>query len=159
MKRNISFGFVLISIFFGSCHGQEGFDRQREIRAISAVLQRERKAHFDRNVELFMSGFADGMITVNIGKVSVPTTEETKERLGKYFRSVEFIKWDDSAEPIIRFSDDGSLAYAIVQKQVILSYPDSLGKKLIDTTDYAWATIYRKKKGEWKAECNVSTNK
>ena len=54
---------------------------------------------------------------------------------------------------------NASLAYAIVQKQVILSYADSPGKKLIDTTDYAWATIYRKKVGEWKAECNVSTNK
>ena len=71
----------------------------------------------------------------------------------------EFIKWDDVAEPVIQFSDDGTLAYAIIQKLVILSYPDSSGKKFIDTTNYAWASIYRKQKGEWKVECNISTNK
>ena len=63
------------------------------------------------------------------------------------------------AEPVIRLSDDGSLAYAIIQKQVILSRSDSLGKPIIDTTDYAWISVYRKQKGEWKVECNVSTNK
>ncbi len=82
-----------------------------------------------------------------------------KERIGKYFNSVQFIKWDDTADPIIRFSDDGSLAYAIVQKEVIVTYPDSSGKAFNDTTHYAWSSIYRKQNGEWKVECNISTNK
>ena len=99
------------------------------------------------------------MLSVNKGKLSVDTPEENRERIGKYFGRVEFIKWDDVVEPIIRFSDDGSLCYAIIQKQVIVSSPDSLGKKLQDTTDYAWASVYRKQKNELKVECNVSTNK
>ena len=81
--------------------------------------------------------------------------EQNKKRIEPYFSSVEFIKWDDVAEPVIRFSDDGTLAYAIIQKQVIVSYPDSAGKKFIDTTNYAWASIYRKQKGEWKVECGM----
>ncbi|HKO81971.1 MAG TPA: hypothetical protein VJU78_16305 [Chitinophagaceae bacterium] len=150
--------FTLI-IIFQACTSNDGFDRQKEIKAIKSLLQQERKAHFERNTELFMSEFADSMISVNKGKVSVATPEENKKRIRAYFGSVEFIKWDDVAEPIIRLADDGSLAYAVVQKQVILSRTDSLGKPFIDTTGYAWVSVYRKQKGEWKVECNASTNK
>jgi hypothetical protein len=99
------------------------------------------------------------MINVNRGVVRTATPEQNKERIGKYFEAVQFIKWDDVAEPVIRFSDDGTLAYAIVQKEVILTYPDSTGKAFYDTANYAWASIYRKQKGGWKVEANISTNK
>ena len=140
-----------------ACNSKTDLDKER--KTILAMLQTERKAHFDRNVELFISEFADSMISVNKGVVSSPTKTEHKERIGKYFGSVQFIKWDDTAEPIIRFSNDGSLAYAIIQKDVILTYPDSTGKPLYDTTHYAWSSIYRKYHDEWKVECNISTNK
>lgn len=159
MNRNIAFTIFLMVTIFCSCHTSDGFDKQKETQAITALLQQERKAHFDRNVDLFLSEFADSMLSVNKGKVSVTTPGENRERIGKYFGRVEFVKWDDVAEPVIRFSDDGSLCYAIIQKQVILSSADSLGRKLLDTTDFAWTSIYRKQKGEWKVECNVSTNK
>ena len=140
-----------------ACNNTADLDKER--KTLLAMLQTERKAHFDRNVELFISEFADSMISVNRGVVSIPTRTEHKERIGKYFGSVQFIKWDDTAEPIIRFSDDGSLAYAIIQKDVILTYPDSTGKPVYDTTHYAWSSIYRKYRNEWKVECNISTNK
>jgi hypothetical protein len=149
--------FLFISQYFFSCISKP--DLRKEKEAIVSMLKTERKAHFERNVDLFISEFADGMISVNKGAVNTPTKEQHKERIGKYFGSVQFIKWDDTAEPIIRFSDDGSLAYAIVQKDVILSYPDSAGKAFYDTTHYAWTSIYRKQNDEWKVECNISTNK
>ena len=148
--------FLFVPLFTG-CSSKP--DLEKEKQTILAMLQTERKAHFDRNVDLFMSEFADGMISVNKGVVTTPTKEFHKKRIGKYFGSVQFIKWDDKAEPIIRFSDDGSLAYAIVQKDVIVTFPDSTGKTLNDTTHYAWSSIYRKKDGQWKVECNISTNK
>lgn len=155
MKFLFLFLFVCVFISCGSKKVNLA-DAEKQIREL---LQQERKAHVERNVELFMSEFADSMISVNKGIVSVPSKEKNKERIGKYFGSVEFIKWDDVAVPIIRFSDDASLAYAVIQKQVILSYPDSFGNSFIDTADYAWVSIYRKQKGEWKVECNISTNK
>ena len=85
-------------------------DLEKEKQTILSMLQTERKAHFDRNADLFISEFADSMISVNKGVVSAPTKEQQKERIGKYFGSVQFIKWDDTADPVIRFSDDGSLA-------------------------------------------------
>ncbi len=156
MRIAVAICFTLL-FFLPSCSDKS--DLQKERAEITLLLQQERKAHFDRNVDLFMSEFADSMISVNKGKVTIPTREENKKRIGKYFGSVQFIKWDDVASPTIRFSSDGSLAYAVVQKEVILSYPDTTGKAFYDTTHYAWVSIYRKQKGEWKVECNASTNK
>lgn len=148
-------GLLLLSLL--SCNSRADLEKER--KAILEMLQTERKAHFDRNADLFIAEFADSMISVNKGVVSVPTKDEHKKRIGNYFGSVQFIKWDDTAAPIIRFSNDGSLAYAIIQKNVILSYPDSTGKEFYDTAHYAWSSIYRKYEGEWKVECNISTNK
>jgi hypothetical protein len=158
MNTHIAFAFFAFAVFLCGCHTSEGFDKQKETQAITALLQQERKAHFEKNVALFLSQFSDSMLSVNKGKVSVATPEENRERISNYFGRVEFVKWDDVAGPVIRFSNDGSLCYAIVQKQVILSLPDSPGKRISDTTDFAWASIYRKQQGEWKLECNVSTN-
>jgi len=148
--------FLLLS-FLAACNSKP--DLEKEKKTILSMLQTERKAHFERNVDMFISELADGMISVNGGEVSTDTKDLHKKRIGNYFGSVQFIKWDDTAEPIIRFSDDASLAYAIVQKNVILTYRGSSGKALNDTTHYAWASIYRKQNGEWKVECNISTNK
>lgn len=151
------FSFLLMMMLLGACSGKP--DLVKEEKAIRALLQQERKAHFERNTDLFVSEFADSMINVSKGKLNRSSIDENKKRIGKYFGSVTFIKWDDVMDPLIRFSDDASLAYAIVQKQVILSYPDSTGTSFTDTTDYAWVSIYRKQGGVWKVETNVSTNK
>lgn len=155
--RNTIILLFFPGLFIAACSAKADPDSDK--KEIASLLQQERKAHFDRDVELFMSEFADKMISVNKGEVKVAAPAENKERIAKYFNRVNFIKWDDVAEPVIRFSNDASLAYAVVQKQVILSYPDSLGKPVIDTTDFAWVSIYRKQKGKWKVEANVSTNK
>jgi hypothetical protein len=148
---------LLILIITLGCSHKPGLEAAK--KEITALLEQERKAHFARDVDLFLSSFGDSMILVNKGMVKIPTREENKKRFGNYFRAVTFIKWDDIVPPVIKFSDDASLAYAIVQKKVILTYPDSLGKAFYDTSNYAWVSIYRKQKGEWKGEVNISTNK
>ena len=148
---------ALTAIITPGCSPGSGQEAAK--KEITILLEQERRAHFNRDVDLFLSSFGDSMILVNKGIVKTPTREENKKRFGNYFGSVTFIKWDDVAPPVIRFSDDASLAYAIVQKQVILSYPDSLGKAFYDTSGYAWVSIYRKQDGKWKGEVNISTNK
>lgn len=153
------FILIVLSTIAGLLSCCRKSDLPKEEKAIRSLLQQERKAHFDKNADMFVSEFADSMLAVNKGKVSMLSPEQNKKRIQPYFESVQFIKWDDVAEPVIRFSDDGSMAYAVIQKQVIVSYPDSTGKPFIDTTNYAWVSIYRRQKGEWKVEANISTNK
>lgn len=150
---------VFLAIFFiaSSCTNREALTGDHS--AIVKLLQQERKAHFERNVDLFISEFADSMISVNKGEVKVPERNAQREKVGNYFSTMNFIKWEDLADPIIRFDNDGNLAYAVIQKRVVVSYHDSTGITKIDSTDYAWVSIYRKTGKEWKVECNISTNK
>ena len=52
---------------------------------------------------LFQSLPIDSMIPVNKWIVTITTLEQNKKRIEPYFSSVKFIKWDEVAEPIIRF--------------------------------------------------------
>ncbi|HMU48062.1 MAG TPA: hypothetical protein PKC72_16980 [Chitinophagaceae bacterium] len=159
MKKNIP-GiclFITIPLLFSCTESRP--DLIKEESEIRQLLQQERKAHFERNADLFISEFSENMLSVNKGQVMTASPKERKDRIQRYFNNVEFIKWDDLAGPIIRFSDDGSLAYAIIQKEVIVNRKDSTGISVPDTSHFAWASIYRKEKGEWKVEANISTNK
>lgn len=152
------FLLAVAGFFMLSCTHRPN-DLSKEKKAIQDLLQQERKAHFDRDTDLFVREFSDSMLSVNRGIVKYTPPDTMRRSVGKYFAAVKFIKWDDLAEPVIRFSADGSLAYAIVQKEVIVSYPDTTGRLFFDTTLYAWASVYRKVGGAWKAEANISTNK
>ncbi len=131
----------------------------KEKQAISEILAKERKAHFAKDIDSFISTFADSVVSIYDGEANLTTPADNKARFGPYFKSVEFIKWDDTAEPIIDISDDGTMAYAAVKKTIVLTYPDTLGNPLIDSANYAWVSIYKKFNNEWKVVCNASTYK
>jgi hypothetical protein len=154
MKYIMIFFLILL---LTSCSNIVNNDADRN--AIIALQQQERKAHFNKDADLFASEFQPDLYMVNKGKLDTSSIAAHKKKIQSYFDAVKFIKWDDVAEPIIKFSDDHSMAYAIIQKQVILETKDSSGKIVIDTTDYAWTSIYRKQNNIWKLECNTSTNK
>jgi hypothetical protein len=143
-----------LALFLYSCTRKPDFAQEEQ--AIRLLQQQERTAHFNRNIDLFLREFSDSMISINRGTVKYTPPDTLRISIQKYFGQVQFIKWDDLSAPIIRFSDDGTLAYAIIRKEVVAIYADKPGN---DTAYYAWTSIYRKTKGEWKLECNVSTNK
>jgi hypothetical protein len=108
------------------------------------------------------SGFqllSENHISVNWGVVSNPTIEENTESFQNYFNNVEFVKWDDLKPPIIRFSDDRSLVYTIVEKEVAVKYKNKEESEVLETTSFAWVAIYKKYGNEWKIDCVASTNK
>lgn len=152
----ISIIYLALQILL-SC--KQNADQSREKKMIREMLVTERKAHFEGNADMFINEFADSMISVNKGVVRIPERKEQRDRIGSYFSSMEFIKWDDMTEPIIEMSPDGKMAYAVVQKRVVVRYPDSTGTQITDSTDYAWVSIYKKINNDWKVVCNVSTNK
>ena len=129
-----------------------------EEKAIRELLNNEQRAHLEKNVDLLISNGVSGSLMVNRGEISQPTDKEISDRFSSYFGSVNFLKWEDTAKPIIRFSDDASLAYTIIQKQVILTRKEDVTAKP-DTTDFAWISIWRKANGKWKMESMASTNK
>lgn len=148
---------ALVICIFQSC--KPAVSTANDEAQLRAMLATERTAHFNRDVELFVKEFSDSMISVNKGTIKATPPDTMRKSIGRYFDAVQFVKWDDMAPPVIRFSNDGSLAYALVQKEVIVNYPGSSGLLVYDTTHYAWVSVYRKQEGSWKVEANISTNK
>ncbi len=144
-----------MAIIYGSCTSPADPDAERS--AIAEILKQERKAHFEKDIDLFISTFADSVVSVYDGSFEINTPADNKARFGPYFKSVEFVKWDDMAPPVIDISDDGTMAYAVVQKQIVLTYPDTLGNPITDSAQYAWVSIYKKMENDWKLVCNAST--
>ena len=134
--------------------GKTGPNRDDDVAALRAVLQAEREAHLTRDTARFVAGFADSMASVNRGVVRRQAREDYRARFQSYFDAVTFEAWDDRAAPRIEISEDGTLAYAIVEKTVRTRDADTTA-----TTEFAWVSIYRKVDGRWLLECNVSTER
>ena len=133
--------------------------REQARKEILKQHQAQQRYHLEENVDAFVNLLSEDHTSVNRGVVSNADHEAIKNRFRNYFGSVEFDRWEDSAEPIIRFSDDNTLAYSIVQKDVVTLYQDESGKTLRDSVHFAWLAVYRRdSSGEWKVETVASTN-
>lgn len=151
------FTYFIIAASFLACSTPQP-SIEEDTKQINALLEQSRKAHFDGNPDLLVSNFTDSIISINAGKVSISTPQQVKEGMGDYLRNTHFIKWDDEMPPIIRFSEDRAMAYAVIRKLVVIKEKNAPATALADTSRYAWVSIYRKVGKEWKMECIASTN-
>ena len=152
---------VMICFFWVTCSSpKEQNSLSQDIEMLMKIHNDQRVSHFEKKPEILLNQGTDKTISVNKGVIdSTATPESSMARWNNYFNSVEFKKWDDVNPPVIRFSTDRSLAYMIVDKEVILETLDEVGKKVEETTHFAWVTILRKQSdGQWKMECIISTN-
>lgn len=132
---------------------------KRDINELMKLHVEAKVAHFSKNADMMVNSFADNFISVNRGRIDSLSREYHKKRLQRYFDAVEFRKWDDVNPPVIRFSDDHSLAYMIVDKLVVLDVIDSSGNKSEAQTHFAWTAIFRKQSNSgWALECVTSTH-
>ena len=133
------------------------FDEARARQEILELEKEQRRVHFEADAASFADMLAEPHLSVNRGVVGFSERSENYERFSAYFNSVDFVEWDDLAEPIIRFSADGSLAYCVVQRRVSVRYPSDEGL-YFGTTDFAWTAIYRRRANGWEIESVSSTN-
>ncbi len=150
--------FFLIGVFLVSCQTPpNGFDEAAETEKILQIHNEQRRVHFEKLAEEFTEMMSENFISVNRGEIEMPSKEDNVKRFSAYFNSVEFVKWDDIKPPVIRFSDDGSMAYTVVEKEVVVTY-EAKGKKYESTTIFSWVAIYKKYGEDWKIDAVASTN-
>ncbi|MHA1967576.1 MAG: hypothetical protein ACW964_07225 [Candidatus Hodarchaeales archaeon] len=116
---------------------------------IIALHEKEIEAHMNKNVEFFVKDIADEYVTVSFGEIRKPTLEEIRSQFTSYLTNTVFTKYEDLQEPIIRFSKDGSLAWAIFQVAVKGKRKrDDGSEKNLDFT-CAWITLYERQDDKW----------
>lgn len=152
-----SFCILLLLPLIVSCNEKPGVNLEEDRKKILELHHLQRAYHFGKDSVSFANQLSDEFISVSKGEIRKPTRQETVSRYHGYFSSVEFLAWDDVREPIIRFSEDGTLAYTIVEKIVKLTYDGEDGMPIEDETHFAWTAIYRKYGEQWKIDCVTST--
>jgi hypothetical protein len=135
------------------------FDESSERAKIIALHEAQRTYHFEKMVEEFVGQLSDSFISVNKGEITRPTKADNRERFSNYFNAVEFEKWDDLTPPVIRFSADYSMAYTVVDKEVVYRYQHDGEPAERETTHFCWVAIYKRLGDTWQIDCLSSTNK
>lgn len=152
--------FLVVIVSFVSCKNSKSPTIDPEI-AKKEVLQlhnAERKAHLEKKAQDLVANFSSNFISVSRGAMATPDRASSLQRFQKYFSSVEFEKWDDVKPPVVRFSADYSLAYTVVNKEVVITYQNPKNEKIREKTVYCWVSVYKKYPEGWQMDCIASTN-
>lgn len=158
LQTYIAAGIVFLGL--ASCTSSPAvFDRVKAEQEILQLHEAQRIYHFEKDSIAFAQQMSSAYISVNRGQITRPTVAENVSRYNNYFSAVEFVKWDDVRPPVIRFSEDGSLAYTVVDKEVIVEYRINEAETILDSSYYAWVAIYKKQAEGWKLDCVASTNR
>lgn len=158
LHRIITIG-LLTACLWSCTPNQVPFDQAAAEKEILKLHQAQRDYHFQKDSVAFAQQMGLDYISVNRGQITRPSRADNIKRYNNYFSAVEFVKWDDVTPPVIRFSADGTMAYTVVDKEVIVEYKISETETVLDSGYYAWVAIYKKQAEGWELDCVASTNK
>jgi hypothetical protein len=149
--------FLLLLLSLGACG--PGPDLEADRAALLRLHELAQAAHLDKRPDLLVASFADSLLNISRGAVTVRTPSESRARFQAYFDRSTFLEWADLAPPLIRISPDGQMAYVIVQKRVRLTALDSAGVPAPVHTIFAWVELYEKQGERWTLMAVASTDR
>jgi len=157
MKHQL-IGFVLIAILliFTGCKESPDQDKIRE--EILDLHKATIDAHLNKDVNFFVKDISDDYFSVGNGEIRYPAKNEISERFSNYLESTTFTNYKDLQEPVIGFSEDGTIAWSIVQVNVAGTRTMDDGESDFDYT-FAWITLYSRQGDKWIRLGEVSNYK
>ncbi len=137
-----------------------GAERAQILAELQGFHEQQQQAHFEGDAELFVSMFADPLLMVKDGEVRTLTRAESRRANQAYFDSTTFLAWDDIAPPIVHVSQDGTMAWRLVQKRVrALGDDDNDGIEEEGETIFAWMEAWERLDGVWRLMIATSTER
>jgi hypothetical protein len=132
-------------------------EQARGRAALLDILSEMRRAHFTTDVALLLAHDADPLLVVCEGEIKASSRAEMVARFTDNFRGATYQEWDYVEQPIIRMSDDASIAWAISRVRVRRTI-----RRPGDTEDeqrfiYAGVDTYERRGESWVHTANVST--
>ena len=120
-------------------------DLERFRKELIILHKKNIKAHLKKDVDYIVQDVSEDFISVNNGEVNFPSIEDLKMEYFEYLENTQFSQYEDQMEPIIGFSDDGSIGWSIVKVSVKGKSKDN---PIIDYT-CAWITLYKRSNDKW----------
>jgi hypothetical protein len=156
MKR-----LTVISLFVAcavSARAQPSPDLEKEKAELLRVHKSEREAHFKTDVEMLLENSPEEFISVGRGKINRQSKDDARKMFTGYFRDAKYYEWDDVEQPIIRISNDASMAWMITRTRVRRVQKTADGAEKEEKFVYAGIMTYEKRDGRWMRVANVSTS-
>ena len=116
-------------------------------------------AHRQLSVDMLLRNESADYVVAGRGKVTRPTLEERRVRLGNYFKSTRFTEYVDVIPPMAMVSLDGSLGWVVVQVRAKGEQDVAPGKTEAVEFESAWIELYRRGANGWQRVGNVSNFK
>ena len=155
--RSLSLCWSLILLCFISVPAQQKIDLEKERAALLEIHRTDRRAHFETDANLLLERFTDEFIYVSNGKIERSTRDELKKTFEDYFKNAKYYEWDDLEPPVIRISNDATMAWMIVRTKVRRIQKLASGEEKPRAFVYAGIMTYEKQNGRWIRIANVST--
>src|SRR5687768_12616901 len=153
ITKGLTAGLMLASVVSANAQSSGASDIEELLR-----WQHEaRVAHVLADATAMVRGFADSVLQVNRGTVSVGTPAEGERRFRSYLESVDFLEWDNIVPPQITFSGDGLWAVVVVRKRVRYLARNER-RPPHNFTVFAWTELWRRRGGEWELFQVASTD-
>ena len=157
MKRWCAPAMALVMLAASGCCRTPDLETSR--REILELHESVIQAHLDKDAAFLARPTADDHLTVTRGEVFPMTAADVEAMLAPYLAETEFSHYEDVAEPIVGISDDGSIAWSIVQVRVAGDRTGADGTTTSFDTRWAWMTLYRRDGDGWRSIANVSTHR
>lgn len=123
---------------------------------LRALHEKVLRAHRQADAEVLLEDEAADYVVANRGEVTRPTLDERRRRLRAYLGRTSFQEYRDVIEPVVTVSNDGTLAWVVVQVQARGTQMTETGHKEPVEFVSAWIELYQKKHGRWWRVGNVS---
>ena len=156
MQRNVpGILWFLLLIFLLAC--KPDINKEKLKQELIDLHNNQIKAHWDKDITFFTKDLASDYWQVARGEISFPEVNEIRDRFTSYLNSTSFTKYENIEEPMVRISDDGSMAWIIVKVKIEgESIVSDTSDRLLDFT-CAWITLYNREDGKWIRQGEVST--
>jgi hypothetical protein len=138
--------------------GESSLDFDSLRRQILDLHRRTIKAHLNKDVSFFTKDISEDYMSISNGEIRTPTAEDLRSTYTSYLNNTNFTEYKDLREPIIGFSEDGSVAWSVVQVKVEGRTVDDGYERDLDFT-CAWITLYRRRGDRWIRLGEVSSFK
>jgi hypothetical protein len=140
-----------------SASAEPSADLEKEKAELLRIHKADREAHFKTDVDALLENSPEEFISVGRGKINRSSKEDARKMFTGYFRDAKYYEWDDAEEPIIRISNDASMAWMITRTRVRRVQKKADGAEQEEKFVYAGIMTYEKRDGRWVRVANVST--
>ncbi len=131
--------------------------RQRDQQALLSILDDDQRAHLQTDVALLVSNIADELISVSGGEILRHSRADVAALFTQVFAGATYQYWADTQPPVIRISDDGTLAWVARRVEVRRSSTMTDGLTQQSAFVSAYTSSYQKENGVWKMDSVAST--